>query len=126
MSQYCENCPDPMACAVSGCTGPLVCEACNDPIATPEKGEPNLCRLCREDDAYVTKADLARGRAGLAALRASIPDEGSDEPDVDVEIAAGAFDNAIVTRPGENLIERVEEERQADLERFDNDTKGRG
>jgi len=32
----------------------------------------------------------------------------------------------IITRPGENLIERVEEERQADEERFNNDMKGRG
>ncbi len=101
MSQYCENCSDHMACAVSGCTGPLVCESCNDPIATPALGEPNLCRLCRKEG-YIPEADLARGRAGLAALVAS------------------------ATAPGEDVLARVEEERQAGLERFENDLKGRG
>lgn len=60
------------------------------------EGEPHLCRVCWEEG-YIPEADLARGRAGF-----------------------------IVTAPGENIIERVEAERQANLERFSNDMKGCG
>jgi rubredoxin len=89
-----------------------MCEACNGPlvlIGVLGSREHARCRMC-----------------GLDHNRAVVElDEGSDEPDVDVEIAAGAFDDAILTRPGEDIIARVEEERQADLERFSNDLKGR-
>jgi hypothetical protein len=87
-----------------------ICEACNGPlvlIGVLGQREHARCRACgldhnrpHEEAEYLTEEDLENGRAQF-----------------------NLFFPPIVTRPGDDIIKRVEEERDAD--RFANDMKPR-
>jgi hypothetical protein len=88
--------------------GDWICEACNGPLVSLGvlgRTEHARCRLC-----------------GLDHNRPVAVDEGSDEPDLDQEALNPLFQSPILTRPGESLIDTIQEARDED---FNNDMKPR-